>query len=55
MPIVVSPMYDRCGTLLPSPIVEFFVSTNVPILPFVAEVGAGAQVGERADASRRRR
>ena len=34
MPIVVSPMYDRCGTLLRAPIVEFFVSTNVPILPF---------------------
>ncbi len=33
-PTVASPMYDRCGTFEPSPICAFFVSTNVPILPF---------------------
>ena len=32
-PMVASPTYERCGTLLPVPIFAFFVSTNVPILP----------------------
>ena len=35
--------------MLPLPILEFLVSTNVPILPFVAEIGAGTQIGERTD------
>ncbi len=37
--------------MLPSPIRAFFVSTNVPILPDVGQVGAGPQVGERSDVS----
>src|SRR4051812_41370398 len=32
-PMVASPTYDRCGTLLRDPIAAFLVSTNVPILP----------------------
>ena len=29
-PTSVSPTYDRCGTLLPAPTVEFLISTKVP-------------------------
>src|SRR5450756_1819119 len=31
-PMVASPMYDRCGTLLPLPTTVFFISTKLPAL-----------------------
>ena len=34
---------------MPSPMSEFLISTNVPAFAPVAQDGAGAQVGERAD------
>ena len=31
-PMSASPMYERCGTLVPAPIREFLISTKVPAL-----------------------
>ena len=39
----------RCGTLAPSAIWAFFVSTKPPILPSAPSSRAGPQVGERPD------
>ena len=44
-----SPTYDRCGTLAPSPIWAFLVSTKAPILPPAPSRVPGPEVGERAD------
>ena len=48
-PMSASPMYERCGTFVPSPIREFLISTNVPAFARGLEHRAGAKVTERAD------
>ena len=46
-PISASPMYERCGTLAPSPTTVFLTPRTCPPSPSL-EHGAGAKVTERA-------
>ena len=47
-PTSASPMYDRCGTLVPAPISDLDLDER-PGLGALVQVRAGAQVAERAD------
>ena len=48
-PISASPMYERWGTFVRSPMREFLISTKVPAFGRSAEDGPGAKVTEGAD------
>ena len=56
-PISASPMYERCGTFVRSPMREFLISTNVPAFasPRAWPPGEGNRTGRRSRRCRSRR